>query len=733
MIGACLAFVTGSLVVTRLPALPDMDALFMLLPVGLAGLMFRFTKAPAAFVLGLLLTYGAVQEQLALRIPADGGGERRITGEIIGLPVESNGIAQFMFRVSSGDLAGSRLRLTWYKPSAILKPGQHWQWHVRIGPPTGSVNFRQFDYEQWLFVKRIHGRGYVRSTPEPLLLATHIRFVDGIRFDLQSRLRRLVGEGELGTFLALSLGDTSQLDPSRWTLLNATGTTHLVIVSGLHTGLVAALTYAILRYLGIAYRGVIAGTLCVTLAYALIAGWGLPIQRALVMTGVVLLSLLMRRQLPFNRQFFVALIAVVILDPLAGLSNGFWLSFGAVVVLLFGLGGQVGAPTGLRGWVLTSIRAQWVIFLALSPLLALLMDQIPVSSFLVNLIAIPWVGLLLVPSLFVSLLMVVIYEPLGIVLVKLSELLVRGLWVFLEAAGSITAIPMPGIPVLLSCAGLMGGLLLISPRGLVPRWTGLLLLLLLMTPPRRVDEGAMRATFLDVGQGLSVLIETASTVHLYDTGPKFGTRFSAAEQVVLPALRQSGWQALSSLIISHGDNDHAGGAEDIRRALSIEHEFGQNHCAGYREVDGVKFHVFSSGSGGRTGNNNSCLLHVSTAEHDLLLTGDIEEAGELSVAAMSLPLASVMSSPHHGSNTSSSPALLNALIPGVVVVSAGFNNRFGHPDDRVVGRYRQRFIKMLNTADEGAVRFDFTGPALVVRSARREQPAIWRRHIAAKP
>jgi competence protein ComEC len=732
MVGLALSITFGGVVILHLPQLPDLGMLSMLVPAALFGITSPGLRILSGFALGLWLTAATATREMDLRIPTGTKAEMVVSGMVTGLPSISDDVHRFQFRVMEGDLAGRQLRLSWRAPEINLVSGQKWRLTVRVKAPSGSLNFGTFDYEAWLFLKRIHGTGYVLVSPAPELIADDVFLVDRIRFKFRERLLSVVPARSIGTFLALSLGDTSQLDQTHWDILNRTGTTHLLIVSGLHIGLVASISFLVFRFLGLGVFRVIFLTMVFTGVYALLAGWGLPVQRAFVMTLVFLTCLYFLRHVLLPIQLAVAGICVVVLDPLATLGNGFWLSFGAVCALVLALSGRVEARKGLGRWVSSSLHAQWVVFLCLLPVLGFTNFQLPLGSMFVNLIAIPAVGMLLVPLLLVSSILLAIIPPMGEVLLGLCSVLVTVLWRFLEAAASVGLVAGVGQFSLASClVSLVGIAILLSPPGLVPRWPGLILLLVILAPARALNQGDLRLTFLDVGQGLSILMESANRFQLYDTGPTFGTTFSAARQLVIPSLQRAGGHQIDNLIISHKDNDHAGGLTDILAKIPVGRVIQYGDCSKEWISDSVTFRTFSvvASQPGMvtTENDRSCLLSIRTHRFHILLTGDIEASAEYALLdSWSYPV-DVMSVPHHGSNSSSTPALLNGLKPGLAVVSSGFQNRFNHPYSIVLDRYRERSARVLNTASSGAIEVLFTRSGYQVMEVRRTRRRIWRR------
>lgn len=741
-----VAFFAGCLLLIQAPVQIDARWLALGLPVALAGLMFSGTRIAAMFLLGMVPAALALLKEAELRLPAEIQQQTfELTGQVMGLPKTTDGFTRFIFLVESGGGLqnpdhnasadkgvdkGHRVRLVWRHAPGDLAPGDRYQLTVRLRPPSGSVNFDLFDYERWLFAQRIHGTGYVLQQTSPHKLATRPVFLRtaAIRYRLGEALQAHVHPSLLPTFLALTFGDTRSLSSDDWETLNRTGTTHLLIVSGLHIGLVATLVFAAGRLLG--------GRLWVTVllawgatgCFALLAGWGLPVQRAFLMASVFLVSLLLARNVSLPARYGFALVVVLLVDPLALLSTGFWLSFGVVGALIAALSNRHSALQGLPGWLDGALSAQWVAFLSLMPALAYVTQGVPVGSLLINLLAIPWVGVLLLPSMLAGVLLLNIVEPVGLALIRVAEILTGSLWWWLDRAGELpirASVAGFGLPVLLMAT--LGVMMLLAPRGLLPRWPGLLLLSLIALPPNRPLKGDLRVTFMDVGQGTAVLIETRAHVSLYDTGPKAGERFSAARQIVLPSLAVRGWPRLDRLIVSHGDNDHAGGLGDMVAAIPVNQLLTYAGCQHDWQVDGVRFAVFQLQDKAASTNNRSCVLAIETAEHRILLTGDIEASAEYSLLEQFPGFVTLMSVPHHGSDSSSTPALLNKVRPAIAVATAGYQNRFGHPHEDIEQRYRRRHARFLNTGLAGAVEVEFVGANVTVRVARDEFAGPWRR------
>ncbi|WP_460121895.1 DNA internalization-related competence protein ComEC/Rec2 [Pseudomonas sp. S2_C03] len=732
-----MALALGLLTLRFLPVLPP-AGLWLVLPVaGLMWLPFR-TYPLAFFLFGFSWACANAQWALDDRLPADLDGETRwVEGRVVGLPQSSDAVVRFeLIDVRSREARMPRMmRLAWYGGPPISS-GERWRLAVKLKRPAGLLNPHAFDYDAWLLAQRIGATGTIKDGQR--LVEARWAWRDTVR----QRLQAVDAQGRTGALTALVLGDGAGLDREDWQVLQDTGTVHLLVISGQHIGLLAGMVYLLIA--GLARYGLWPNLLpwlpwacalafAAALAYGLLAGLGVPVRRACVMIGLVLLWRLRFRHLGAWWPLLLALDAVLLLDPLVSLLPGFWLSFAAVAVLIFTFGGRLGPWRWWQTWT----RAQWLIALGLGPLLLILGLPVSLSGPLANLLAVPWISLLVLPLALLGTLL------LPVPLVGESLLwLAGGLIDWLFWGLGLLADPVPAwvsvaIPVWAWGLGSLGALLLLLPGGIVLRPLGWPLLLMLVFPPRpTLPEGIAEVWQLDVGQGLAILIRTRHHTLLYDTGPRFGD-FDLGERVVLPTLRKLGVDQLDLMLISHPDADHAGGARAIANGLPVARVLSGDPLAlpvtlnaqacesGQRwDWDGVSFQLWQWAEAAGS-NQKSCVLQVEANGERLLLTGDIDVPAER--ALLDSPLAvptDWLQSPHHGSRSSSSMALLAALQPKSVLISRGNGNSFGHPHPTVMARYRKRGMTVHDSAEQGAIRLRLGRfePAWTMRQQRR----FWR-------
>ena len=640
-----------------------------------------------------------------------------------------------------------------------LRAGERWRMTVRLKAPHGLRNPHGFDYELWLWEQGVQATGYVRAGPKdqpPERLGTTWQhpveqWRQSVRDAIFQRLTSSPALGEdasaarvAGVVAALVTGDQRAIDRADWDIFRATGVAHLMSISGLHITLFAWLAAALVRLLWrrsarlcLAVPAPTAALVCGVLlagGYALFSGWGVPAQRTVTMLAVVAALQLSGRRWPWPQVWLLACAAVVLTDPWALWQAGFWLSFVAVGVLFATDSVAAGAyPKSARGHFYALLREQWVVTLALTPLTLLLFGQVSLVGFAANLLAIPWVTLVVTPLALAG----VVWAPLWSLAAWALQPLAAGLqWL---AGWPWAVVFLPAAPLWAGVLALLGGgLLAMRLPWQLRLWSVPLLVPLLCWQAPRPAPGQFELLAPDIGQGNAVLVRTATRTLLYDAGPRFSRESDAGHRVLVPLLRALG-ERVDVLMLSHRDADHTGGAAAVLAqqpgaaltgSIEAEHALQAlrpaTPCvAGQRWVwDGVAFEVLHP-TGAEPDhparpNTASCVLRVASAEGGphaqavALLVGDIEAAQEQALLARSNPVkADVLLVPHHGSKTSSSPAFLDAVQPRTALVQAGYRNRFGHPAPEVLQRYAQRQVPVVESARCGAATWSSARPDVV--------------------
>lgn len=642
-----------------------------------------------------------------------------------------------------------------------IKPGERWSFTVRLKRPHGLANPHGYDVEARLFEMGVRATGYIREGERlDAFVATPSTLIARMRYQIRERFERVLPVEEYpdsGILTALAIGDQKAIPGPMWQVFAKTGTTHLMSISGLHvtlfSGLVAVLVASFWRRqppLASRIPAQRAGVFCGWFAaafYTLIAGAGIPALRTLFMLSVGAVAMLTGRHVSPFRILLLALIVVLLFDPWAGMSPGFWLSFVAVGLLLWAAlaehGGeheQASVTERLRRWVRGFGRTQWAVTIGTLPFLLIFFSQFSLISPLTNAIAIPWVSGVVTPLTILAL--VLPWDPLLLVADALLSPLMHALtW----AAGLPIAIwhaPVPS-PLVFGLA-LAGALWWLMPAGMPGRWLAIFLCLPLIWP--RADQipvGQAQISVLDVGQGLAVVIRTHDHTLLYDTGPYYSSVADAGDRVIVPYLRAIGIDKLDGMIVTHRDTDHSGGALSVLESMPVgwvadapDTRFAdlmpgvrQKTCVAGRDWvwDGVRFEFLHPTADRRSKdqatNHQSCVLRVSVGGKSMLLTSDIETADETSLLAAGLGQSEVLLVPHHGSGTSSSPAFLDAVQPEVAVIPVGYRNRYRHPKPSVLASYEERKIKVLRTDADGMVQV--TLPSMATTTYRQTHRRYW--------
>lgn len=647
-------------------------------------------------------------------------------------------------------------------PNPGLVAGERWAVQVRLKRAHGSLNPHGFDRERWLWERGILATGYVRAGPrDPVperLGQTGLHPVDLARQRVAGAMAERLGHSRAaGVLAALAVGDQSAIEREDWALFRDTGVAHLMAISGLHVTLFAWLATALIgwgwrraapRWPAAARRWPLPGVagwggVACAAGYAVFSGWGVPSQRTVLMLALVAGLRLSGRRWPWPAVWLLAMAAVLALDPWAMGSAGFWLSFVAVGLLFASDPAREAPASGLARRGAQSLkrllREQALMTVALAPLTLLLFGQVSLVGLVANLVAIPWVTLVVTPLALLGLLI----PPLWTAAAGAVDALVPLLQWLAAWPGAVLHRPVPPLP--LALAAVAGGVLLAMRLPAVARAAGALLALpVLLWAPPRPPEGEFELMALDVGQGGAVLVRTAHHALLYDTGPSWSPEADAGERIVLPLLRALG-ERPDTVVVSHRDSDHSGGAEAVRTAfpqarwLSSYDDDPANHClAGQRWTwDGVDFEILHPGpaawaSRGLSTNAMSCVLRVAAHQGaSAWLTGDLPAAQEVRLAlARPSERATLLMAPHHGSASSSSPVLLNTLRPRWVVVQSGYRNRFGHPAPVVVERYEARGIPWVESPRCGAATWRSDRPG-EMRCERVEERRYW--HDAPEP
>ncbi|KMQ74711.1 DNA internalization-related competence protein ComEC/Rec2 [Marinobacter subterrani] len=727
----------------------------------------RLTVLASGLMVGLSLASWHARSQLAEVLPpAAEGKPLSVSGYLCDIPSPGSfNSLRFSFCVTrwhnlpevyaSGTRPPDLLRLAWYGHGTETLPGARLRLEVRLKRPHGTLNPVGFRYENWLFRKGYRATGSVRRVQaDPTVSCSvycqyrtmHLALAEWVQ-------ARFGATRHFALVSSLLIGYRGHMTQQHWDVLKATGTIHLVAISGLHLGLIALGAGFVCRRLLLALpvhcvnertgrRLVFAAVVLCCVLYALAAGFTVPTRRALVMVIVGGWLILLARQSPVWQSYLIALALVLALDPFAPLGQGFWLSFAAVAVLIAVFSARLAGS----GWLAGLLVAQISVFAGLWPVLVAFGQGQPLAGLAANLIAIPWVSLVVMPLLVTGGLITAAVPAAAEVFGPAFDLVLGLLW---SVLGWLAHWQMPEIAAsteeiaVLSMLALFMVLAPLTGFRLVAVVSALLWLAYPVTSlPRNLAVARPEIRVWDVGQGLSVLVRHGRKVLVYDTGPAVPGVFSAVESTLLPNLQAEGIRRIDTLVISHADGDHAGGLEKLAEEIEIGRivageptiiqdrvpEVSVSPCDRATETLGALIIDYWQAEGDREGNDASCVLriHHSGSHTEWILPGDITGRVEAAYLAADTDLPDadrrVVIAPHHGSRTSSSEAWVQGLDPDWVLYTAGYRHRYGHPHPVVTARYRRAGAVQLNTACSGSVLMTIADNRLVVKEMRDEAP-----------
>lgn len=718
--------------------------------------------------LGFFYAAWLAQQRLTEHLPTEWQGKDiALIGVVAEMPRLHQRGQRFVFDVervlTPNAIVPSHIMLATYERARndmpTLHAGERWQLSVRLKQPHGSSNPHGFDFEAWMLEGNLRASGYIHPKGLNQRLDERVKtpayLIESMREKVRDSFQKTLGDAPYaGVLKALAIGDHGSIPSEQWQIFTRTGVNHLMSISGLHITMLAGMAFALSYWLWrrsvwLAHKlparkfAALIGLL-VALAYALFSGFGVPAQRTVYMLATIATALWLSRTIAPSQLFCAALLVVSLLDPWAVLSPGFWLSFGAVAIIFYSTAHRLHRSS----WLLEYGRVQWAISIGLIPLLLVLFQQVSLVSPIANAFAIPVVSLVVVPLALLGALL-----PLNWIL-HLAHQVMALCMVALEWLNSLPqAVWVQHAPPAWSIVlGMTGVLWLLLPRGFPARWLGYLLLLpMFLVAPSLPSTGALRVVIFDVGQGLSVVAQTRNHALLYDSGPDFSGEADSGNRILVPSLRAQGIAQLDGLMLTHDDSDHTGGAQSILQtmpvnrlssSLATDHALlklasNTQRCTDGQawQWDGIFFEVLhpspeSYADEKMRDNERGCVLKISSGKNSILLAADIEKSSEqrlLQQHADKLP-ATLLVVPHHGSKTSSTAQFVEAVRPRYAVFTVGYRNRYGHPKQDVVERYRAIGSELLRSDEDGAIVVTMDEENFRVERYRKTHARYWHNH-----
>ena len=755
-----LLLLTGVLVGLGSAAMPSLAWMIMASVSALVVLVTPLRRhavlsRAALLLVGLCLAWGGTRHWLSLRVPVSTADERVLfEGRILSVPAREGAEMHFDVTGTLVDGPDTRVRtarLTWRGAPTVPRVNERWRLLVRLVPLSETRNFVGADSARFAFRDRVHLAGRVLPSKLNLRLALANVSIDSMRSRIAARIDDQVADPDAAALLvALSVGLTDRLSADQWRVFNATGTTHLVAISGLHITLFALIAFFVARLvwrwlhsllprarfverepfavmLGLAAAG----------GYSLLAGFSVPAQRTWLMLACFALARLSARHVGAGRTWTLALIVVLLLDPFAPLSAGFWLSFVAVGVILAATSAGSSKSAAVVARVSNAVRLQIAIMLALAPLTFAVFDGLSIAGLWVNLIAIPLVSFVLVPLVLIGTLAVLVAPGFSQMPFNTAAALYDLAWPGLvwAADGELALWRATPSPWWIAFAAL-------SVVVLLRRWPWSLRLSavcvalpLLFVPAASPEPGTARVSVFDAGRGSAALIITHSRVLLFDTGDSWNTHGVRLRQLILPKLDALGRRVVDMLVLPALNEDRAQGAALLafeRPVHSVRVGGGWPATSlpvapctnsGF-EWDGVEFRTYTSGPGGRY-----CAMRVSAGARGILLAGDLDAAAERAlVSRIPGELASdVVLMSRQGSSLASAPEWIEATGAGLAIAAGGVAD--SHSRAMTLERWRRAGADILETRRDGGIELGIgTGGVSVLGVARNEMyPFAWRR------
>lgn len=737
-----LGSLLGALLLTSCRTLPSGIFILLLFCCGIVLAFCQYylrhkfqNKFLTVFLLSSILSfswaYVQTQQRLAWQLPkAWINTEIKLSGRVIEQATLEEGKARYTLKPSSingKQLHNKKLKvqLYWMNPTKDLPAGTQIEAIVKLKPLRGLYNPGASDEEKYWFLEGLKARGKILSVVE---LKKADFSLTAFRQAIATRLHRLFPDEEfLPVITALTIGIRTGLDTQSREIFQKTGTSHLLAISGLHLGLVAAFCFIFMKRLACLFPRILLRfpapciaavvTLGLSFLYALLAGFSLPTQRAFIMISVAMLSILLKRKIFSWQAFLFALLLVLWHDPLCVLQAGFWLSFCAVAALLMA---KESAPEkSWRKWW----QPQWIAFVGLLPLTVLFFKQVSLISPIANIFAIPIVAAVVVPISLLGVIFIYPIEILGKFLISIAVICFSLVWHLLDFLSHLpfAAVSLAGLSTAIVGLTIIGSLLILSPKGFPGKPLALLFYIpLLLVKPHIPDEQA-RISILDVGQGLSTIIETKNHVMIFDTGPQYGQYSNAGSKVILPYLHARKIRHIDKILISHHDLDHRGGLISLVNFPVTEIQSSEPDLLDIKTTmlsvcqkdqswqwDGVLFEILHPYGPEQKRNDRSCVLKITANKQSILIPGDITQKVEnkLVLHSKAKLKSDILIVPHHGSLTSSSTAFIEAVSPLYAVYAVGHGNHYGFPRAEILRRYERVGSQNLLTYESGTIIFD---------------------------
>ena len=805
------SFFIGAILSLYLPIIPEIFILLLFISLAIALFFNKKSRSASGLFFGLAwMLYNGFQYDntwLVNNLQLDEMSKKvhQIEGQIVSIPAVDKGNYRFNFQLVK--LNGQKMvnpfliRLRWkinandslYSPAQ----GHTYRLNVKFKPAHGYANDGGFSYQTWLREKHIVATGYVKSSKKNSLLLSN----NGLRQFMYNQYVTNLPEHPLSPLLlALSFAQRSEISGETWQVLKATGTQHLIAISGLHLGLVASGSFMFflfvtrllplnqllprqiwqsllpfnLRYL------VLILSLLTTLFYGYLADFTIPTTRALTMLILYWLTRLLGIKLTLKRWFLLTLSTLVFIAPFSLFSSSFWLSVYAVMIIFLTLWRfSFVLSHRFKFWRIAKglLIIQLSLTLFLLPLTSFFYQQVSTVSLLANLLAVPMMSFIIIPLCLLSLILLSFSENIAHWVMQLALEVLQWIWQYLlflsNQSYSLLSLSLMQSQVVAIVVAAIAFRCFVSSsffnlskvdekiyfwfKSISPFLVVIASLSFLIFSNRTsthenkvTNKGTTisnnqnidwQVNVLDVGQGLAIVIQQGGHAILYDTGGAYPSGFNLVEAVILPYLNYHSINQLDKVIISHSDNDHAGGLSILRKKIIIHEVIVNDHTIRESEDhfclsgqsfkwQGLNFQQLWPEKNQGENNDDSCVIRISDGLHSILLTGDISAKVEKLLVNktkdnMVTLHSNVLIAAHHGSKSSSSIEFIKQVAPTAVIFSAGFLNRWSMPTELVKQRFINNKITIHSTNEHGMIRVNISDKKLDILQYRRDLSPYW--------
>ncbi|ACV26794.1 DNA internalization-related competence protein ComEC/Rec2 [Kangiella koreensis] len=718
-----------------------------------------FLLSIGGFCLGIVWICSNAYWQLERQIPEPLNNQAHIIdAEVIELPAIYPEYCQFEAHIKQAEhdsLLGKMIRLKFYQSECPFRLGQVWQMQVKLKPIHGPVNMAGFDLERFYFENGLDGRGYIRTESLELKSET----LNPIHQFRQNSLDHLSELDNAGIFQALLIGEKSSIGSEQRELLQKLGLSHLIAISGLHISIIAGVSYWLINFLWGRVAGLaigrkwsplqvgLIGSCLVAFLYSAMADFSIPTIRALIMWCAVASAFLLQRRAAIYDGLMISLLLVLLIFPLSVLSASFWMTFIAVLIISLILMGRTQQKTGWKQKLKLLIKLQLGITLTLAIPSLLYFQQASFLGMFVNIIVIPVFSLIILPAIFLSFLLSLFgvawplsqidalvsdffqyaeqlihskaLESLSVLFIDAQIPIFLGILIFLVLL--LCCLPLSKIRMpLISFAALMVSLMLIGTK-----------------LDRELSDNKWSIEIFDVGHGLSVLLHNNNHTILYDTGYA-SPGSSAVSSYIIPSLRTLGISHIDTLILSHQDNDHAGGVYELLQNFKVDQIIADSwfdkssepcEVGQVIELEGAKLEFFYGEQNAVSDkpNNQSCVVKITINDFSILIPGDIEKDAEYLLASsegFGKLKSDILIAPHHGSKTSSTYPFIKRVDPGIVIYTSELHSRYPIPHPSVYKRYQEFNIKGQHSGCAGQITIN---PYDRTLKRWREEQKVWRK------